>query len=187
MKNTIHYILLLLFVLGWLSNYAQDTPGNAGKGQAKKLDQTILTKDAKLSADEQATFKKAGEDNPSKAPPLTPDPKMDPAQVATEKDYGDANARPGPLGSDPKLSAATGKDPSISSAPSTDEPSNLSTDKRKSVDQTQPVGKSGGTNQNYRLINGPNTQPMPETSGKVINHKGINGPNTQPPGDKPKR
>ena len=163
MKN-IKIIIILFLLFGFASVYSQQT-------QATKNDKAVKSSntltDPKLSQEEQTRILNAGKDNPAKIDESQlVDPKIDPATMPTEKDFGESNAKVEPVEDRKEVIAAVSH------------PSNA---KKVNNNQTsQPQGKKSDNVINYRNMNGPNEQPTGKKPSNVINYRNMNGSNSQP-------
>ena len=101
MKYTI--ILLSLFFVGgfFITVNAQDKP-NSQKNENTIVNDKVANVDAvlhdpKLSPEEVAILKTAGQDNPVVIEENLDDPKMDPSEIPDESSFGESNAKAEPI------------------------------------------------------------------------------------------
>jgi hypothetical protein len=163
MKNIITYFIILL-MFGFSTVFAQTTS---------------TLEEPRLSPEEQAILLSAGEDNPARIDEAAmTDAKIDPREMATEDDFGPANAKPDESQAlDPKIEAEDNKTKQeISSAPVTP----------PVATGAQPAGEKIGTITDYRNTQGiGKEQPQGETPARITNYNEIQGPVEQPAGDIP--
>ena len=94
------------------------------------------------------------------------DPKIDPATIPTEEDFGESNANAEPM--DDQEEADVPVTQSV---------------KTKAVTQNntlQPEGEKSDNVVNYRNMNGPKDQPVGKEAGNVINYRDMKGSKSQP-------
>lgn len=163
MKN-IKIIIILFLLFGFASVYSQQ----ALTTKNDKADESSITlTDPKLSQEEQSQILNAGKDNPAKIDEsLLVDPKIDPATIATEKDFGESNAKPQPIEEREEVIAPLAQQSNKKVTPKSN--------------KSQPQGKKSDNVVNYRNMNGPKEQPMGEEPHNVINYRNIKGSKSQP-------
>ena len=168
MKN-INIIIIFSLLFGFTSVYAQQTTIN--KDAANKSSNTLT--DPKLSPEEQTLILNAGNDNPAKIDESQlVDPKIDPASLPTEEDYGESNANGESIDFKKEVVTPAAQLPVKKAAPG--------------IKSSQPRGKKSGTVINYRNLSGSNDQPKGKTPEKVTNYRNMKGNNSQslPPATK---
>ena len=139
-----------------------------------------------LSPEEKTAIMKAGEENPAKPLPFEADPKMNPADLPTEKDYGISNANPLATHTPDEKARETHNKETLQT------PINKTTLKPNPALLPQEANEqpAGGTHEgltDYKNMKGSNTQPKGGKEAPVQDYKNMKGPNTQPKGKKPKK
>ena len=174
MKNIkTYFILLLLF--GFASSFAQGIqPATKDRAQDTKTHE-----DSGVLTEEQALLITAGDFNPAKIEEAGMlDRKMDPAEMATEADYGESNARASEISiEDMERAAATIQKELPVIAGENNTPVS---------EGSQPAGETIGTIPDFRILSGGDkTQPQGEQTGTVTDYREMQGSAVQPAGDAP--
>ena len=166
MKTLIILICLFLFASGGSLINAQEVKKNN-------------TDNREFSPKVKAASLKADEENPAKPLPFEADPKMAPADLPTEKDYGKSNAKPSAtLTSDKKVRKIRNKE----TLQTKKDKMTLEPDPALLPRETndQPAGGTRESHTDYKNMKGPNTQPEGGKEAPVQSYKNMKGPNTQP-------
>ncbi|MCF6341211.1 MAG: hypothetical protein L3J31_00205 [Bacteroidales bacterium] len=163
MKN-IKIIIMLSLLFGFASVYSQQAQATKGNAVTRSSN-TIM--DPKLSPEEQSLILNAGKDNPAKIDESQlMDPKIDPATLPTEDDFGESNAKPEPT-----------EDREEVKAPVTQP---LNTKELTQSQTSQPEGEKPANVVNYRNMKGSKSQPKGKEPVNVINYRDMKGSKSQP-------